>query len=78
MAVKVTGSPPVARNPLPVAPPVAANIFMGTLLKTLGFSSGQVQVLAYDGYNAVDSVLYWNFDDVHNCCELKTKMPVIQ
>ena len=52
------GDPPVVRNQLQAAPPVAANVFTRTLLNTLGFSIRQVRVLVEDVYDSSDTMLY--------------------
>ena len=50
-------APLVVINQLPFSSPVAVNVFMGTLLNTLGFSVEHVWVLVQYVYNAVDTVL---------------------
>ena len=40
-----TGDTPLVRNQINVSPPVVENLFTRTLLNTIGFSDGHVQVL---------------------------------
>ena len=78
MEGKGSGYPTVARNRIPVASQSVAICFMGTLLKTLRLSDGQVWLLVDDGYNESDTVLYWRFNDIRKWCELKDKIPESQ
>ena len=71
----------VGVNPPTQAPQVSTvvqvpfNIFTGTLQGILGFTSTQVRVLVYDGYDSQDLILYWKFTDIKEWCHLKSKIP---
>ena len=60
----------VGENPPTEAPQVATvvkkpvNIFTGTLQGILGFTSTQIRVLVYNGYDSQYSVLCWKFTDI--------------
>ena len=54
---------------------VSVNIFTGTHQGILGFTSTQVRVLVYNGYESQDSVLYWRFIDIKEWCQLKARIP---
>ena len=43
------------------APSVPVNILTGTLQGILGFTITQVRILADDGYDSQELVLYWEF-----------------
>ena len=54
---------------------VPVNIFTGTLQVILGFTSTQVRVLVDDGYDIQESVIYWEFTDIKEWCQIKSKIP---
>ena len=76
-----TDSTGVGENPPTEAPQVSTvvqvpvNIFTGTLQGILVFTSTRVWVLVDNGYKSQESVLYWKFTYIKNCCELKSNIP---
>ena len=53
---------------------VPANIFTETLQDILGFTINQVWVLVDDIYDSQESVLYWEFTDIKEWCQLKSRI----
>ena len=53
-----SGASQVGWKPTQVSPPVAANVFKSILQHTLGLSNAQVQVLAKDGYDSTEIILF--------------------
>ena len=51
------------------------NVFTNTLQETLGFTTSQVHILDEDGYYTQYLVLYWNFTEIREWCQLKYNIP---
>ena len=54
------------------APSVTVNIFTGKLQGILGLTNAQVRILADDGYDSQELVLYWKITE--EWCQLKSKI----
>ena len=59
-----SGFPQEFLNQLQAVPTVAANVFMRTLHKTIGFTIGNVWVLVEYEYDASDTMLYRKFSGI--------------
>ena len=55
------GASQVSTNTVQVSTPVPTNVFTWTLKGTLGFTTVLIKVLAEDGYDTQEEVLYWIF-----------------
>ena len=69
--------PKSVQNQIQDLSPVADNVFASTLQDIIGFYIQQVQLIAEDGYDDRDTMLYWKLSDIRECCELKSNIPVI-
>ena len=58
------------------APSVPVNIFTGKLQGILSFTIIQVWVFVDNGYDSQEWVLYWEFTDIKEWCQLKANIPV--
>ena len=68
-------NPPTEAPQVSTSVQVPVNIFTGTLQGILGFTSTQVWFLLDGVYDSQESVLYWKFTYIKECCQLKFKIP---
>ena len=68
VADKLSGSSKLIWNHLQAVPQVVANVFMSKLQNIIVFSIVQVRILAEYGYDSSDTMLYWNFSGIQECC----------
>ena len=54
---------------------VTVNIFTGTIQGIIGFTNTQVRVLVDNGYDSQQLVLYWEFINIKEWCQLKSNIP---
>ena len=77
-SIGVGENPPIEAPQVSMVVQVPVNIFTGTLQGTLGFTSTQVWILLVNGYDSQESVLYWDFSDIKEWCQIKSNIPVIR
>ena len=68
------GESQASKKLVQVSTPVPTNVFRGTIQGTIGFTTDQIEVLAEDGYDTQESVLYWKFIDIKECYHLKSSI----